>query len=261
MSVIVLDSGIVHYEVLGRGKPLLFLHSWVGSWRYWIPSMQAMSINYRTYSLDLWGYGESSKNNRYTLTEQADLVNQFMYSMGIMRVVLVGHGLGALAAIYFALQYPELVDRLMTVSFPLDDGTINPRLSTNSPMELAIWLSGRNVDMEPVLLEASKADARAIHTSLQEYSNYRLGDLICNFTTPCLYVHGQNDPVVGAPQDSRMLDIPPQSYSIIFEQSGHFPMLDESARFNRLVLDFLSLPSGESPRELQLKEEWKRRVR
>jgi len=48
---------------------------------------------------------------------------------------------------------------------------------------------------------------------------------------------------------------------MIFEQSGHFPMLDESAKFNRLLIDFLSLASGESPRQLQMKEEWKRRVR
>jgi hypothetical protein len=38
-------------------------------------------------------------------------------------------------------------------------------------------------------------------------------------------------------------------------------MLDEPAKFNRLMTDFLTLGSGVSPRQLQLKEEWKRRVR
>jgi len=38
-------------------------------------------------------------------------------------------------------------------------------------------------------------------------------------------------------------------------------MLDEPSQFNRLMTDFLALSSGESPRQLQLKEEWKRRVR
>ncbi len=38
-------------------------------------------------------------------------------------------------------------------------------------------------------------------------------------------------------------------------------MLDETAKFNRLLIDFLALDSGLSPRELELKEEWKRRVR
>jgi hypothetical protein len=48
---------------------------------------------------------------------------------------------------------------------------------------------------------------------------------------------------------------------IVFEGSGHFPMMEETQRFNRLLIDFLALDSGASPQELQLKEEWKRRVR
>jgi len=38
-------------------------------------------------------------------------------------------------------------------------------------------------------------------------------------------------------------------------------MLDQANKFNRLMNDFLSLASGESPQQLQLKEEWKRRIR
>ena len=44
MSIVTLESELIHYEVLGRGRPLIFLHGWVGSWRYWIPAMQALSI-------------------------------------------------------------------------------------------------------------------------------------------------------------------------------------------------------------------------
>ena len=61
MSAILLEQDIVHYEVLGRGRPLVFLHGWVGSWRYWIPVMQAASISFRAYALDLWGFGDSAK--------------------------------------------------------------------------------------------------------------------------------------------------------------------------------------------------------
>jgi hypothetical protein len=45
------------------------------------------------------------------------------------------------------------------------------------------------------------------------------------------------------------------------EGTGHFPMIDNPTQFNRLMTDFLALDSGLSPRELQLKEEWRRRVR
>ncbi len=62
MSAILLDSSIVHYEVLGRGRPVIFLHGWVGSWRYWISSMQVTSTSYRAYALDLWGFGDTAHN-------------------------------------------------------------------------------------------------------------------------------------------------------------------------------------------------------
>jgi hypothetical protein len=55
--------------------------------------------------------------------------------------------------------------------------------------------------------------------------------------------------------------MPERVHQVVLEGSGHFPMLDQSARFNRLMADFLALESGDSPRQLQLKEEWKRRVR
>jgi pimeloyl-ACP methyl ester carboxylesterase len=74
-------------------------------------------------------------------------------------------------------------------------------------------------------------------------------------------VHGQNDPVVEMPTSEQLANLPENVHTMIFEQSGHFPMLDETNKFNRLVSDFLALDSGESPRRLQLKEEWKRRVR
>ena len=38
-------------------------------------------------------------------------------------------------------------------------------------------------------------------------------------------------------------------------------MIEETIKFNRLLTDFLALPSGISPSELQMKDEWKRRVR
>jgi hypothetical protein len=50
-------------------------------------------------------------------------------------------------------------------------------------------------------------------------------------------------------------------HQVNLEGTGHFPMVDNATQFNRLLTDFLALDSGASPRELQMKEEWKRRVR
>ncbi len=60
MSAVLLDEKIVHYEVLGRGRPIIFLHGWVGSWRYWVPAMQIAAMSFRAYAIDLWGFGDTA---------------------------------------------------------------------------------------------------------------------------------------------------------------------------------------------------------
>lgn len=263
MSVVILQDEIVHYEVLGRGRPLIFLHGWIGSWRYWIPAMQAASISFRTYAIDLWGFGDTAKvANFYSLDHQISLLEQFMQALGIEKVAVIGHGLGAIVAMLYAHRRNQSVDRLMAISIPNGRNTLNPRMYTASPEELADWLLSRSVDSDAARSEVPKADQRAIQYSLSNLQKIDVLSLSANLITPCLLVFGGNDPVFEANSTQEQApNLPDHLHKIVFEGSGHFPMLDEPRKFNRLVADFLSLDSGVSPRELQLKEEWKRRVR
>jgi pimeloyl-ACP methyl ester carboxylesterase len=262
MSAITYQSEIIHYEVLGRGRPLLFLHDWVGSWRYWIPAMQTASISFRAYAIDMWGFGDTSKNAEYyPIAQQAALIDGFMEHMGIGKLALIGHGLGAVVALAFATSKPNLVDRVMITGYPLQESSVNPRLRTSPPIELVDWLLGRAPEAEPVRLETAKADPQAIQTSLDDLQKTNLVDLFMKMPLPCLLVHGLNDPIIEIPPQENLTSLPERSHYIIFDQSGHYPMLDEATKYNRLLSDFLALPSGESPIQLQLKEEWKRRVR
>ncbi|MDO9301595.1 MAG: alpha/beta hydrolase, partial [Anaerolineales bacterium] len=63
------------------------------------------------------------------------------------------------------------------------------------------------------------------------------------------------------PPQEKTDSFPNHIHQVNLEGTGHFPMIDNPTQFNRLLTDFLALDSGASPRELQLKEEWKRRVR
>jgi pimeloyl-ACP methyl ester carboxylesterase len=120
MSAITIEDDLVHYEVLGRGRPVILLHSWLGSWRYWVPAMQQLSMKYRTYALDLWGFGDSGRDaRRYDFRSQVKLLDQFMEKLGITKAALIGHGLGASISVRYALEYPDRVPRLMAVSPPL----------------------------------------------------------------------------------------------------------------------------------------------
>ncbi|MBC8506936.1 MAG: alpha/beta hydrolase [Anaerolineales bacterium] len=262
MSAIILDDDIVHYEVLGRGRPIVFLHGWVGSWRYWIPSMQAASVSFRAYALDMWGFGDSAKNtSRYLLSQQLNLLKSFLNKLGIGKVALVGHGLGAIVALLFSEENPQYVDRVMAVAVPLDLNQINPRMIQNSPEALANWLLGSTPDSEAARNEAPKADQDAIYHSLRHLDKANIAELPSRLSLPCLLVHGQNDQAISVVGNDQAAQLPAHFHFLRFDNAGHFPMLDMPNKFNRLMTDFMALSGGESPRKLDLKEEWKRRVR
>lgn len=262
MSAIIIDDKIVHYEVLGRGKPILFLHGWVGSWRYWIPAMQSASTAYRAYAFDLWGFGETAKDTRhYTLQEQTDLLDQFMNAMGIGKVALIGHGLGALVALKYATQHPYVVDRAMVISIPAKGEAYVERVSRLSTTELANRLLEQNPAVDAARKDVDKTDLKAVSTSLEEMGALNLDALYQQMNTASLLVHGLKDPLLQNMDGSSNGGLPNMFHQVVFDESGHFPMLDQPNKFHRLMKDFLDLPSGESPRQLQLKEEWKRRVR
>ena len=262
MSAIILDQAIVHYEALGRGRPIVFLHGWVGSWRYWISSMQVASTSFRAYALDLFGYGDTSHDDRsYSLDKQAALVSRFLDEMGIGKIAIVGHGLGALVGFYFAAQQPGSVDRMMAVNCPLDFNSVNAKLRTSTAVELVDWLSSRTSEATMALADAPKSDTHAIAASMNTFQADGLFTQFRNTDVPCLLVYGQNDPSITIPPVENDASLSHHMHQINLDGSGHFPMIDDAAKFNRLLIDFLALDSGLSPRELELKEEWKRRVR
>jgi pimeloyl-ACP methyl ester carboxylesterase len=262
MSAIILDGQIVHYEVLGRGRPIIFLHGWVGSWRYWISSMQVASTSFRAYGLDFWGFGESARDpQKYSIDFQTNLLNRFLDEMGIGKVALVGHGLGALVGFNFCSRWPQSVDRMIAVSCPMYYDSISPRLRNPSLPDLVNWLGSKAPEATAALADASKADPQAISDSISSFQSNGLFGKMRQTQIPCLLVHGQNDPAIPSPPADSTVNLPHMMHSVVLDSSGHFPMIDETARFNRLMTDFLALESGASPRELQHKEEWKRRVR
>ena len=262
MSALIVEDEVVHYEVLGRGRPLVFVHGWLGSWRYWIPTMQALSSEYRTYALDLWGFGDSAKaGGRYPLQAQADLLARFMDQLGILKAAFVGHALGGGVVLRFARQHPELADRVMGVSVPMRGTAISNRLLSGSPASTLEWLLGKGLAVEPITREAAKADPLAVEATVRALIEREPREELAALTALYLLVYGEKDPLIAAPEDNWRAGLNGNVHSIGLEESRHFPMLDEAAKFNRLLADFLALKSGENLSDLELKEEWRRRVR
>jgi pimeloyl-ACP methyl ester carboxylesterase len=261
MSAIIINSGLVHYEALGRGKPLVLLHGWLGSWRYWVPAMEELSVKYRVYALDLWGFGDSDRRNgSYNIESYVRLLDAFIENLGILNIPLpvVGHALGGVVALLWAAQNPQRVDRVMAVSLPLVGTSINRRLMT--PEAVALFDRAFNVqpsEFDALQLETRKADQEAIASSVRSTMGLDMQQELLQLDLPVLLLHGDRDDIV-APLELTSLFESESVRQLYLSEARHFPMLDERRKFNRLLRDFLVT---EDLTTLSLKEEWVRRVR
>src|SRR5512136_1197643 len=197
VSAIILDEGLVHYEVLGRGRPLVFLHGWLGSWRYWMPTMDALSDRYRAYAFDMWGFGDTDRNaERYGMDAYVSQLQGFMEELGLMRASLIGHSMGAAVAVLFAERCPDRVERIMAVSTPLAGNAVGKRLLASSGNSLLDRMLGRRAatDYPEVELEAAKADPNAVLASAQALDALELRRCVERISLPLLLVYGHKDP-------------------------------------------------------------------
>ena len=263
MSGVLIKDSLIHYESIGRGKPIIFVHGWLGSWRYWVPVMENLAQDYHTYALDLWGYGDSDRGHeRYDVRTYADMLGAFMDELGIWRAPLVGHTLGAAISADLASRYPERVSRVLAVSLPLTADAINRKLLSAGPNDtLARLFWQRQRPYAEVEMSLPKIAENAIALTIQSVARLDMRETLEEIDVPMLTVYGAKDTVV-SPEQADMLD--ENHYAaraFVLRQSRHFPMLDQTAKFTRLLRDFLDVKNPEGLQELTVKREWRRRTR
>jgi pimeloyl-ACP methyl ester carboxylesterase len=225
-----------------------------------MPTMEAVSDRYRTYAFDLWGFGDSDKSpKRYELAAYVSLIGLFLDELGVMQVPIIGHGLGAVAAVMYALNNADRVTKLMTVGLPFTSAAINRKLTAGGDGVLDRVIGRRQAQQAypEVALEADKADPNVIVSSARSISAVDMRMELDRINHPFLLVHGEKDQIVTPPAGEVVQALESNIRHIGFRDSAHFPMYDEAAKFQRLVRDFLE---GDLA-SLELKEEWKRRSR
>jgi pimeloyl-ACP methyl ester carboxylesterase len=87
---------------------------------------------------------------------------------------------------------------------------------------------------------ASGAGKPGFFDALAAIASYDFSDRLPAISAPTLLVWGRNDwivPVAGAYEYEQLI---PGAKRVIFEETGHLPMLERPARFNQLVEEFLT---------------------
>lgn len=262
MSITTVGSHLIHYEAVGRGEPLIFIHGWLGSWRYWWPAMQAMSKHYRAFAFDLWGFGDSSKvSERYKFAAYVDMLGAFMENLGIVQpVTLVGHALGAAVALRFASLWPEKIKRLAAVSLPVQGNDISSRLAASDGSDGSLSrLLGRS-NLPEVESELRKTDSEAVTGLARELAQYNFADDLENVRCPVLIIFGDQDHIIEKPggEYERFQKTVDNRAFVTLEACSHFPMLEETAKFSRLLLEFAH--ANNNLAQLAPKDYWQRRT-
>lgn len=272
MSSIVTEQGLLHYESVGRGQPVILLHGWINSWDVWRDSMIALAQTraYRVYALDFWGFGDSAKGPRtepstFRISSYVDMVHQFMNTLGMQKAPIFGHSMGGTVALQMALAHPERVEKVAVVGSPIMGNSLNPflRLAGYGSIAKLIWrypiilhsimriLLAK--DSKKVRLMISRDVQRTtIESFFRSIGDLRDTDLRAALPTlelPTMGIYGVNDNIV-SPENADLLSQSRHDTQItMMQHSRHFPMIDEPELFLQALHSFLK--NGETERSAQ----------
>jgi pimeloyl-ACP methyl ester carboxylesterase len=100
----------------GQGKTVLAVHGLTANCRCWDPIAGAVAPAHRFLAPDLRGRGLSDKpESGYSVDIHSRDLLSLMDHLGLKKVVLLGHSLGAFISLVLAARNPERVSRLILV--------------------------------------------------------------------------------------------------------------------------------------------------
>lgn len=103
------------YRELGQGKPLMILHGLFGHSDNWQTHAKKLSEYYRVILVDLRNHGRSPWSDDFSYELMAKDVLELANDLGLDRFILLGHSMGGKAAMVFAQQNPERLEKLIVV--------------------------------------------------------------------------------------------------------------------------------------------------
>ena len=149
-----LNGITLHYVEGGEGSALILLAGWPQTWWSFHKVMPILAKYHKVIVLDFIGMGSSSKpTGGYSKKTMAGDIASLIKKMGIEKVSIAGHDIGANIAISFASQFSEYVDKLIVLDTPHPEESLYklPMLPIGMPVH-PWWVAFNQVKELPELL-------------------------------------------------------------------------------------------------------------
>jgi 4,5:9,10-diseco-3-hydroxy-5,9,17-trioxoandrosta-1(10),2-diene-4-oate hydrolase len=265
----------IHYTVQGHGPNLILLHGGgpgaTGASNY-SRNIDALSKHFTTYVIDFPGWGQSSKNldsfgASSPFVNGANALKLFMDTIKLEKAHLIGNSFGGSVAYYMALNYPERVDRLVTMG--PGGAWIEGQGPTKGILQLLTYYFGEGPSREKLKEFISELvyDTSVITEALIEdrFNASNNPEILANpplrpSTGPMPHEWFlSNDPRLSQMQHQSLLiwglqdrvNLPagaasfakvPNQDLIMFGKCGHWAQWEQAKKFNEIVLWFLNRP-------------------
>jgi pimeloyl-ACP methyl ester carboxylesterase len=261
-TVHVIDTG-------GDGPPLLFIHGLGGVWQNWLLNIPAFVESHRCVALDLPGFGQSEMPaGPISIQGYARVADAVCRQLGIECPVVVGNSMGGFVGAELALSFPTRVDKLVLVAAA---GLSTEYLQREPLLAFArVWAATttrvgvradpvvrrsrlRRLFLQTVLRYPERLSVPLTYElvqgagkpgfipALQALLGYSFRDRLAQIEVPVLVVWGRNDmivPVGDADRFERLIGS--NARTVIFEDTGHVPMMERPSRFNELLAGFIA---------------------
>jgi 3-oxoadipate enol-lactonase len=252
---------VMSYEEQGSGTPLLLVHGFPLSRKMWAPQVDGLSDSARVIAPDLRGFGGSGyTRGPYSMDLLAGDLHEFLNEIDVREpVILGGLSMGGYISFAFCRLYPERVAGLLLAATRSAPDNEQGKVRREEMAAIALEASPKPVieDMLQKLMSPKtyreKPDlVQSVRDIMEDVSPEGMAgallgmkdridsrETLQKFNKPALVVHGQDDQLVPVDEARSMADALPNGRLEIFESAGHMVNMEQQAKFNKAVEEFL----------------------
>lgn len=256
----------IHYAALGQGPLLILIHGHPDFWYGWRNQIPALAQKYKVVAIDQRGINLSDQPKgaaNYSIQNQVSDIAALVAYFKAPKAILVGHDTGAAIAWAFATAFPQLTDKLITLSLPHPQA-LAQQIATDPQQRQAAALSlslgqpdsASKISREQMVAVVNPTDPAVkaryqeafARTSLESFVGYFQARptgpetaATVPIAAPVLAIHGLRDPFVltGGYEASKQFTKGSFTY-VPLENVGHFPQAEQAGAVNKLILDWLA---------------------